>query len=93
MQIFLKKNADFCKIFAKFALKFDFVGVLMGFLCQNGAGYYPAKRTKLIRHRRCWTQDNLCWITSNSTNDALNPNAISGNGRRSDVGILFRRNR
>ena len=28
MQIFLKKNADFCKIFANLALKFDFIGVL-----------------------------------------------------------------
>ena len=35
----------------------------------------------------------LCWMTSNPMNDVLNPNVISGNGRRWDVGILFRRNR
>ena len=34
----------------------------------------------------------LCWMTSNLMNDVLNPNAISGNGRRWDVGIIFRRN-
>lgn len=32
-------------------------------------------------------------MTSNPMNDVLNPNVISGNGRRWDVGILFRRNR
>lgn len=69
----------FVNFFAKFALKFDFIGILVAFCTEI------EPNSILVNGRNFWgiigaKQCTLCWMASNTMDDVLNPNAISGNG-------------
>ena len=55
MQIFLKKNTLFCKIFANLALKFDFIGILVAFCTEIEPNSILVNGRNFWGYNRCQT--------------------------------------